>query len=51
LAADHPTIADIACYPYVVLAPDGDVELGEFPSVQKWLKRFEDLPGYISIKN
>ena len=49
LAADHPTIADIACYPYVVLAPDGGVELEEFPSVQKWLKRFEGLQGYMTI--
>ncbi len=43
LATDHPTIADIACYPYVVLAPAGGVELDEFVAVQKWLKRFEGL--------
>lgn len=49
LAGDLPTIADIACYPYVVLAPDGGVELDEFGIVQKWLKRFEALQGYVAI--
>ncbi len=50
LAAKHPTIADIACYPYVVLAPDGGVELDEFPAIQKWLKHFESLQAYITIE-
>ncbi len=50
LAADHPTIADIACYPYVVLAPDGGVELDVFPAIQKWMRLFESLEGYITIE-
>ena len=29
LAADHPTIADLACYSYVAHAPEGGIPLGE----------------------
>ena len=44
LAADAPTLADIACYPYVASAPDGDVDLTPYPAVRAWIRRFEALP-------
>src|SRR5438270_2742624 len=37
LAADHPTIADLACYSYVHAAPEGRVALEPYPSVRRWL--------------
>ncbi len=46
LAADHPTIADIACYPYVALAPEGGLPLEPYPNVCAWLGRVQGLPGY-----
>ncbi|MCB1877808.1 MAG: glutathione S-transferase family protein [Chromatiales bacterium] len=46
LAADHPTIADVACYPYVSLADEGRFSLEPYPAVVKWLRRFETLPGW-----
>lgn len=49
LAADHPTLADIACYPYVALAPEGGVALDDFPSVEKWIARMQALPGYVGM--
>jgi glutathione S-transferase len=49
LAADHPTLADIACYPYVALAPEGGVALNGFPSVEKWIARVQALPGYVGM--
>lgn len=49
LAADHPTIADIACYPYVALAHEGEVSLDPYPKVQAWLKRFEALDGWVPM--
>lgn len=49
LAADHPTIADIACYPYVSLADEGRFSLEPYPAVQAWLKRVEALPGWVSM--
>ncbi|MCA9504820.1 MAG: glutathione S-transferase [Myxococcales bacterium] len=46
LAAEHPTIADVACYSYVALAPDGGVPLEAWPRVRSWLERLEKLPGF-----
>jgi glutathione S-transferase len=51
LAADRPTIADIACFPYVALAPDGGVTLDAYPAIRLWsralraLDRFIEMPG------
>ncbi|MDA8094739.1 MAG: glutathione S-transferase [Betaproteobacteria bacterium] len=49
LAADRPTIADIACYPYVALAPEGGIGLGDYASVNKWIGRIKALPGYVGM--
>lgn len=49
LALDRATLADIACYPYVKRAPEGDVPLDAFPEVRAWLARCEALPGWIPI--
>lgn len=49
LATDHPTLADIACYPYVALAPEGGVELDGLPSVGQWIARVQALPGYVGM--
>ena len=46
LALDRPTIADIACFPYVQVAPEGGFDLNAYPSVSAWLKRCEALPGW-----
>ncbi|RME35061.1 MAG: glutathione S-transferase family protein [Gammaproteobacteria bacterium] len=50
LAADHPTIADIACYPYVALAPEGGLALDDRPAIRAWLARIEALPGYVPME-
>ncbi|MBF6056748.1 glutathione S-transferase family protein [Thiomicrorhabdus heinhorstiae] len=50
LAADKPTIADIACYPYVLMAPMGEISLDDYPNVQVWLERFAALPGWIAMQ-
>ncbi|BBL70546.1 glutathione S-transferase family protein [Methylogaea oryzae] len=49
LAGDGPTIADIACYPYVALAPEGDVALDDYPQVRQWIARIQALPGYVGM--
>lgn len=49
LAAGKPTIADIACYPYVMLAPMGEVSLEPYPRVREWLARVEALPGWVAM--
>ncbi|MDP1737915.1 MAG: glutathione S-transferase [Caulobacter sp.] len=47
LAADRPTIADIALYSYVARAPEGNVALDAYPRVRTWLERIEALPGFV----
>ena len=50
LAAGKPTIADIACYPYVLLAPMGEVSLEPYSRVREWLARVEALPGWVAVR-
>lgn len=47
LAADHPTIADVAIYSYVARAPEGNVDLSAYPAVRGFLGRVEALPGFV----
>jgi glutathione S-transferase len=49
LAADHVTIADLACYSYVAHAPDGGVSLEPYPHVRSWLARVEAQPWFVAI--
>jgi glutathione S-transferase len=49
LAAKHITIADIAIYPYIALAPEGKVDLTVYPSICKWLSRIQALPNYVGM--
>ncbi|RJE79137.1 glutathione S-transferase family protein [Paracoccus sp. JM45] len=49
LAADRPTIADIACFPYAALAPDGGVSLDSYPSIRLWMRAIRALPGFIEM--
>lgn len=47
LTLGRPTIADLACYPYVAVSPEGGFKLEDYPSVQAWVKRVEALPGWV----
>ncbi len=49
LACNRPTIADVAVFPYVALAPMGEIELAPYPAVEAWIARFKKLPGFISM--
>lgn len=46
LECNSATIADIACYPYVGLAPEGKVALELYPNILAWIDRIKQLPGY-----
>jgi glutathione S-transferase len=43
---DTPSIADIACFPYVVLAHEGGFDLATYPAVFAWTRRVKGLPRY-----
>ena len=47
----HATIADVANYTYISLAPEGGVSLKKYPNIQNWLKRFESLAGFVAMKS
>lgn len=49
LECDRPTIADLACFPYVGLAPDGKVALDNYSHATAWCDRIKQLPGYINL--
>lgn len=46
LALGHPTIADVACFPYIETAPESKVPLEPYPAVRAWLDRCRALPGW-----
>lgn len=49
LALERPTIADIACMPYIGIGHEGGVPLDAYPAVSAWIARIKALPGFISM--
>ncbi|AZO20534.1 MULTISPECIES: glutathione S-transferase family protein [unclassified Mesorhizobium] len=49
LASDRPSVADIACFPYVALAPDGGVSLDPYPVIRLWSRAIRGLDGFIEM--
>jgi len=49
LAADRATIADLSCYPYIAVAPEGGVPLDDTPALKAWVGRVEALPGFVAM--
>ncbi|WP_236001809.1 glutathione S-transferase family protein [Paraburkholderia elongata] len=49
LELGHPTIADIACFPYTALAGEGGIDLSLYPNVLSWIERVKALPQFISM--
>lgn len=49
LVGTKPTLADIACYPYVATADEGGVALAPNQNVVRWCRRIEQLPGYVPM--
>lgn len=46
---EHPTLGDIACFPYAGLAEQGEVDLAAYPNVQAWIGRIKALPKYTAM--
>lgn len=49
LAADQPTVADVACFPYVALAPEGGIPLDAYPAIRKWVWNFRHQSGFVGM--
>ncbi|MDL2407792.1 glutathione S-transferase [Rhizobium calliandrae] len=50
IAADHPTIADVALYSYIARSPEGNVDRFQYHNVSAWLARVEALPGFCAFQ-
>ena len=49
LALRRPTIADVACMPYVALSGEGGVPLDPYPAVSAWVERIKKLPRFVGM--
>ncbi len=43
--AGEYSIADIACYPWILRAPDAGQDLAHYPAISDWIKRIGERPG------
>jgi glutathione S-transferase len=48
-AAGQLTVADIALYGYTHVANLCDFDLGAFPAIRGWLRRIEQVPGFVTM--
>lgn len=44
-----PTIADVACFPYVALSHDCGIGHEDYPAINLWQRRFRKLPGFVGM--
>jgi glutathione S-transferase len=49
LAIDRPTIADVACFPYIALGHEGRAPVGDRPAINGWIGRIKALPGFVGM--
>jgi len=49
LELGHPTIADVAVFPYVALAADGKLSLDNYSNVVAWIERIKKLPNFVGM--
>lgn len=49
LELDRPTIADIACFPYIALSHEGGITLEPYPALQNWIDRIKALPNFVPM--
>jgi len=49
VAGEQSTIADLACFPYVALAPEGGIPLDEWPALRHWVWDFRHQPEFIGM--
>lgn len=49
LAANHPTIADVAMYSYIALVNEGDVDVRVYPAITRWMADIEQLENFLPV--
>jgi glutathione S-transferase len=49
LALEHPTIGDIACFPYTALANEAGLDISIYPHLLAWSLRIRSLPRFFPM--
>lgn len=49
LVGTSPTLADIACYSYIAVANEGELDLSPYPSINTWLASVQGIDGFVDI--
>lgn len=49
IATQYPSLADIACYPYIALCEEGGISLSEYSAIHKWIGHVQNIEGYIKM--
>lgn len=45
--SSHPTVADIACFPYIMLSEEGGISRQDYPAIRRWCDRVKRIAGFI----
>lgn len=46
---EHPTIADLACFPYVMLSEEGGISRLPYPAIRRWTDRVKRIRGFTTM--
>ncbi len=47
VSGEAPTVADIACFPYVMLSEEGGIPRETYPAIRRWSDRVKRIPGFV----
>jgi glutathione S-transferase len=46
-AGAHPTVADVACFPYIILSEEGGISRQDYPAIRRWCDRVKRIEGFV----
>ncbi len=49
LAGEAPGVADVACFPWVMLSGEGGIDRLPWPAIARWTDRVKRLPGFVPM--
>ncbi|MDH3579930.1 MAG: glutathione S-transferase N-terminal domain-containing protein [Hyphomicrobiales bacterium] len=49
LVGDQATLADIACYSYIAVANEGELDLAPYANIRSWLEAVEGLENFVPM--
>jgi glutathione S-transferase len=49
LVGKTPTLADIACFPYIALSHEGGIDRDDFPAIRRWVDGVRHLDGFVAM--